>query len=267
MRYDPAGLFRSTAPYYARYRAGYPREFFAYLAERFTLDGTQRVLDLGCGTGQIALPLAPHAGHVYAIDPEPAMLGEGRRLATDRGIRNIDWISGDSYHLAELDLPEVTLATIGSAFHWMDRDQVLRDLNEVVSAGGAIVIAANGLPADQDPPPWDDIIAAIRARFLGPVRRAGSGTYLRPEGRHEDVLARSPFSRLEKAEWAWSADRDLDALIGLQFSYSYCAPAQFGDEDQRAAFEAELRQELRGRFPEGAYREQIRTEALIATRP
>ncbi len=43
----PAELFASTAPYYAKYRPGYDPKLYDLLAERFGLDGAQRVLDLG----------------------------------------------------------------------------------------------------------------------------------------------------------------------------------------------------------------------------
>lgn len=129
MRYDPNELFRSTGPYYACYRPGYPREFMDYLVTRFGLDGTQEVLDLGCGTGQIALPLAPHVARVVAVDPEPSMLIEGRHLAERRTVGNIDWIAGDSYRLVELDLPKLALVTMGASFHWMNRATVLHDLD------------------------------------------------------------------------------------------------------------------------------------------
>lgn len=59
----------------------------------------------------------------------------------------------------------------------------------------------------------------------------------------------------------------LDSLIGLQFSFSYSAPAQFDNEKQRAAFESELRETLTEQFPSGVFQEQIRTEVHIATRP
>jgi 2-polyprenyl-3-methyl-5-hydroxy-6-metoxy-1,4-benzoquinol methylase len=55
---DKRELFKDTAWYYSRYRFGYPQEFFEYIAKLFDLDSQSRVLDLGCGTGQISIPLA-----------------------------------------------------------------------------------------------------------------------------------------------------------------------------------------------------------------
>ncbi|MGH3504358.1 MAG: class I SAM-dependent methyltransferase [Nocardioidaceae bacterium] len=133
MRYRPDELFRSTAPYYARYRAGYPEEFFTYLRERFHLDGSQRVLDLGCGTGQIAVPIARDTRKVIAVDPEPAMLEEGRKVAAKQGITNVDWRVGDSYHLRNLGIGPVDLAAMGASFHWMDRDDILGAYSEGVN--------------------------------------------------------------------------------------------------------------------------------------
>ena len=266
MRYNPDELFRSTAPYYARYRPGYPREFFGYLVERFGLDGTQQVLDLGCGTGQIALPLAAHVARVYAVDPEPSMLTEGRRLAEERGIGNIDWIVGHSYKLTELDLPVLNLVTMGAAFHWMDRDTVLSELDRRIAPGGGVVVVSGGAPASQEPPPWADTITKVRTRYLGAARRAGSGTYTHPDEDHAGVLRRSAFSQVETREWDWTLDRDLDSLVGLQFSYSFSAPAQFGDEQQRAGFERDLRAALAAQNLSGVFREQIQTCALIAIR-
>ncbi|MGH4022433.1 MAG: class I SAM-dependent methyltransferase [Pseudonocardiaceae bacterium] len=267
MHYNPNELFRSTASYYARYRSGYPQEFIDHLVARFALDGTQQVLDLGCGTGQIALPLAPHVARVLAIDPEPSMLTEGQRLAKERDTANIDWIVGDSYRLSDLNLPELTLVTMGAAFHWMDRDAVLAELDQRILLDGAVVIASGGAPETQTPPPWNDTITAMRTKYLGPARRAGSSTYSHPEERHADVLRRSSFSHVDIVEWTWTLERDLDSLVGLQFSFSFSAPTQFDSEEEREAFERDLRDALTEQFPSGVFHEQIRTEALIATRP
>jgi ubiquinone/menaquinone biosynthesis C-methylase UbiE len=267
MPYKPDELFRSTATYYARYRAGYPPQLFDHLAERFHLDRTQTVLDLGCGTGQLAIPLSGHIARVIAVDPEPAMLAEAARLAGEHSADNIEWRRGDSFHLSELDLPALDLVTMGASFHWMDRDATLAALDRLIVPGGAVVIASGGAPGTKTPPPWEATITAMRTKYLGAPRRAGSGTYTHPAEGHADILRRSPFSQVDTREWSWSMDRDLDSVIGLQFSYSFSAPAQFADEQQRAAFEDELRETLTDQFPNGNFHEDIRTEALIATRP
>lgn len=263
---DPTELFASTAPYYARYRAGYPPAFFDYLIDRFGLDSTQTVLDLGCGTGQIAVPLGPHAARIFAVDPEPTMLEQARRLAAERGVTTIDWIQGDAHRLHEIDLPTLDLVTMGASFHWTDRDALMAELDTLVASGGAVVVASGGAAGKHIPPSWKEAVAAIRTRYLGPTRQTGSGTNTPPDERHADVLRRSPFGHVDTVTWTWQLPRDVDSLVGLQFTYSYSAPVQFGDEDTRLRFEHELREVLRAHIPDGVT-ETIQTEVLVATRP
>ncbi|WP_067469292.1 class I SAM-dependent methyltransferase [Nocardia amamiensis] len=264
MQYRPDELFHGAAPYYALYRPGYPPEFFAELRDRFGLNGTQHVLDLGCGTGQIAIPLAPAVATVFAVDPDPDMLKEGEQRATDS--RNIEWMRGDSYHLDALNLPPLDLVVMGKSFHWTDRAALLSDLDTRIRPQGAVVVVTGELFANAAVPPWDDVVTSVRAKYLGPRRRAGSGTYHRSEEGHYEVLVHSPFHDVDVLRWEWSIDRDVDAIIGLQFSYSYSNPAQFGSEERCAAFAAELRAALLGRYPSGVATEPLGIEVLIATR-
>jgi hypothetical protein len=113
----------------------------------------------------------------------------------------------------------------------MDRDQALRDLDQLIEPNGAVVLASGGAPGGIEPAPWLQVIADVRTRYLGPERRAGSGTYSHPKERHQDVLARSPFSNVETARWDRTVTRTLDEVIGLQFSYSYSSSAQLGAQN------------------------------------
>jgi trans-aconitate methyltransferase len=51
-------LYRGTAAFYARFRPPYPASLLEDLAARLPVSGRGRLLDLACGTGQAALPLA-----------------------------------------------------------------------------------------------------------------------------------------------------------------------------------------------------------------
>ncbi|MER6113961.1 class I SAM-dependent methyltransferase [Streptomyces hirsutus] len=259
--YTPGELFASTVPYYAAFRPRYAPEFYTLLAERFGLDGTQRTLDLGAGPGIIALDLAPLVGEVIAVDPEKGMLEEGRRLAAEHGITNITWRAGDSTTLPTLSIGPVLLTVMGAAYHWMDRDRVARDLDRIIEPGGAIVLASRGAPGDLEPAPWRQVVDEVRTRYLGPERRACS----HPKERHQDVLARSPFSRVDTARWDHTLTRTVDEVLGWVFSLSYSSPAQLGGK--KDAFEQDLRAALLAFAPSGRFDEVIHTEAVIATRP
>ncbi|NNH72937.1 class I SAM-dependent methyltransferase [Nocardia uniformis] len=264
MPYKPDDLFHGAAPYYAKFRPGYPPQFFTELRKRFGLNGTQQVLDLGCGTGQIAIPLAPAVATVFAVDPDHDMLAEGKRSAADTD--NIEWLRGDSSNLDSLNLPPLDAVIMGKSFHWTDRTALLSNLDTLIRPHGAVVVVTGELHDAAAAPPWDDVVTSLRAKYLGPRRRAGSGTYQRTEETHFDVLVRSPFHDVEILQWQWNLERDVDAIVGLQFSYSYSNPTQFGSEERCAAFADELRTALLSRYPTGVVTEPHTIEALIATR-
>jgi len=52
------GFCGEVAEFYHRYRRGYPAAVIDSLADAFALTGDDIVVDLGCGTGQLALPIA-----------------------------------------------------------------------------------------------------------------------------------------------------------------------------------------------------------------
>src|SRR5438034_6220833 len=61
-------------------RPPYPEEVFSLLARLVDPD-CRRMLDVGCGTGDIARRMAPRVEHVDAVDLSAAMIAKGKRLA------------------------------------------------------------------------------------------------------------------------------------------------------------------------------------------
>jgi ubiquinone/menaquinone biosynthesis C-methylase UbiE len=110
-------VFRGTAWYYARYRPGYPAVLIERLAVAAGLGLESRVLDIACGTGPIAVPLAALVGEVVAIDREPEMLDELRATApANVTVREADAGTVDA------SLGTFELVTIGRALHWLGGD-------------------------------------------------------------------------------------------------------------------------------------------------
>src|SRR5579859_5213014 len=88
--------------YYAQYRKRVSTEFMAQLAERLGWYGADRILDLGAGSGQLALLCAPIVAEVIAVEPEIDMAAEGEKRAHDQGVDNVRFIIASSKDLPAL---------------------------------------------------------------------------------------------------------------------------------------------------------------------
>ncbi|MEJ1976228.1 MAG: class I SAM-dependent methyltransferase [Acetobacteraceae bacterium] len=78
--------FRSAAAHYLTGRPAYAPALIARVALLCGLDGTGRLLDLGCGPGQLAAAFAAFVADVLAVDPEPEMLAVGASLAAGKAV-------------------------------------------------------------------------------------------------------------------------------------------------------------------------------------
>lgn len=126
---------RSVARSY-RNRPPYPEETIGILADLLPRD-CRRALDVGCGTGCIARPLAALVDVVDALDMSAAMLKEGRALpGGDRP--NLRWVHGAAED-APLD-PPYGLVVAAASFHWLDWDVVLPRFSRALTPDGVFAV-------------------------------------------------------------------------------------------------------------------------------
>lgn len=252
-------LFAGTAEYYARYRQDYPDAVYAELARAFQPDGSGTLLDLGTGTGQIALHLAGEFERVVALDVSQEMLAQASRVAAERGVTNIEWRWLAAENLAALDGTPLggpyRIATLGSAFHWMDQPRVLDLLADRIEPGGGVFITAlPGFIQPDNVEVGDDlarVIVQVVREYLGERRRAGSGYYGAPPRPWLDYLEESRFVDAERGWHRLDATFDLDGIVGLLFSTSFANKRILGERAE--AFEADLRRALLTLEPSGRY--------------
>ncbi|MEV0107701.1 class I SAM-dependent methyltransferase [Nocardia sp. NPDC050799] len=261
------GLFAGTAWHYARYRPSYPEALFDDLIRRFGLDGTGRILDLGCGTGQLTLPLAAHVDEAVGVDPDPEMLAEAAQRSRETGVTNVTWAQGSSADLGG-GYGRFRLVTMGRSFHWMDRGRVLALLEDMVDDSGGLIIANDSClvrPATV----WQRAIERIQARFLPadfvppvpPSGRADDDGHLT----HEEVLGRSQFRRVDRRTYEFERVWTVEQAIGYLYSTSLPLRRVLGEE--RTAFEHTVRAELLTIDSSGRFAEPVTLEVLTATRP
>lgn len=258
-----ASPFAGAAPYYDRFRAPYPQAAIDFIIESYNLGDGARALDLGCGPGTLALPLSCAVAEVVAVDPDADMIAEGRRLAALRGRRNIRWLQSRAEDISNdaipLDAEPFRVATIGQAFHWMNRDETLRRVAILTADGGGLALVNPGKRRPQES--WEPLAGQIVAEFLGPRTRHPKSNPQQPE--HEPALRRSDsFSRFTAVEFPSAITRDIHSIIGCLYSASSSARPLFGDDAGR--LEAELTRALLALNPAGVFHEHIETEVVIA---
>jgi ubiquinone/menaquinone biosynthesis C-methylase UbiE len=270
--YDPT-LFAGAAAHYRDGRPPYSPQLEAVLTEELGLDGDGRLLDGGCGPGTLTVRLAHLFEEVVGLDPDGAMLAEGRRVADERGIANIRWVQA----LAE-DLPGAApgpyrLVTFGSSLHWTDEARVVETVYDLLEPGGAlglVVHTVEGRPDPLSPGPPRIPHAEIRAlieKYLGTTRRAGQGVSEVRTHRFEAVLAQTRFGepRVMFVPGIPDLVRDSESVLAGYFSFSYSAPHLYGDRVED--FAADVRELLGASSPEGVFWDWPGdTEVVLAVR-
>lgn len=109
----------------------------AILVEACGVKPRQRVLDVGAGAGNAAIPAAVMGAVVVAIDLTPEMFDAGRRQAADRGVE-LEWVEGDAEALpfpdGEFDVVMSCLGVMFAPHHQAGADELVR----VCRPGGTI---------------------------------------------------------------------------------------------------------------------------------
>jgi trans-aconitate 2-methyltransferase len=137
------------------------------VVDRIALRGDERVLDAGCGTGQVTAYLLERLprGEVVALDGSPSMIERARaRLGEDR----VTYVTADLLDPIPIEPVDVDIST--ATFHWIpDHEALFRNLAAVLGPGGRLVAQCGGrgnianvtavLAAIGHGPGWDKVFA------------------------------------------------------------------------------------------------------------
>ncbi|MET8310409.1 class I SAM-dependent methyltransferase [Micromonospora sp. NPDC005173] len=267
-------LYAGSASHYSVGRMPYPPSLAEAVGKELGLDGTGRLLDVGCGPGSVTLLLAPLVEAAVGVDADQGMINEARRRASEVGVTNVEWRHLRAEALPA-DLGTFRVATFAQSFHWMDRPLVTRRVRDMLAPGGAWVhVGANthqGVTGDDllpyPRPPWqqiDDLVAS----YLGPVRRAGQGWL--PSGTaggEEEIMRQAGFTGPTRitVDQGMVVERGVDEIASAVFSLSSSAPHLFAD--RLPAFEADLRHLLSEAAQDGRFAERRRGIDVVIWRP
>ena len=166
------------------HRPPYPPATFSLIAGLIAA-GPRAVLDIGCGTGDIARNLAPLVDRVDAVDMSAPMIELGRTLPGGDDPR-LHWILGRAEEAA-LD-PPYALVTAGESLHWMPWGVIMPRLGAMLVSGGVLALIGRG----SAPEPWRDAMPALFGRF-------STNRDFQPYDLVDELVRRNLFTRLGEA--------------------------------------------------------------------
>jgi ubiquinone/menaquinone biosynthesis C-methylase UbiE len=125
-----------------------------------------RVLDLGCGDGTTAVPLARLGAEVVGIDIAKNLVDAGNKRAAEAGLTRLTFQEGDACNLQGVsdDSFDLTLSVFGAMFAPKPFD-VAKEMVRVTRPGGRIVMG-NWIP--NDPSSFVSQLLKISSSFTPP---------------------------------------------------------------------------------------------------
>jgi SAM-dependent methyltransferase len=142
------------------------RESGEALVKSLGITAPLRVLDLGCGDGTTAVPLARLGAEVIGIDIAKNLVDAGNKRAAEAGLNRLKFQEGDACSLQGVadHSFDLTLSVFGAMFAPRPLD-VAKEMVRVTKPGGRIVMG-NWIP--NDPTSFVSQLLKISASFTPP---------------------------------------------------------------------------------------------------
>ena len=240
--------------------AGWAAPLYAHALDAADVGPGTSVLDLGCGTGELAAAAVARGARVTGVDADPAAVDRAAAAVPDAR-----FAVGDAHDLGPVDAlggPFAVVAAMQLLTHVANPLRVLREASRVAIPGGTLVASVWGREEECDVRAFGEALAP----WLPARRSSGPPSLADPDHlRKVAWLAGLAVTGIDEVTCAFDYPDD-DALLGplLVSGIGRAAVARAG---RRAVVRA-VRDRLAGhRTPGGGYRLTNLFRVLVAQTP
>ncbi len=134
---SPAKAFNQIAAEYDRHRPTYPDALIDQACEAAGIIAGARVLEIGCGTGQLTRSLLARGLRVTALEPGDELLRIAQENLKDAG--DAEFVD-ERFEDAQLPSESYQAVFSASAIHWVDPDLSWRKIADALAPGGTLAL-------------------------------------------------------------------------------------------------------------------------------
>jgi SAM-dependent methyltransferase len=195
-------VFDQIASDYNRYRPGYSNELIDYACQIAELERGDKVIELGCGSGQLTRALVARGLHVTALEPGKQLIALAEQNVKGQG--KADFVNA-KFEDAVLPKGYYKAVFSASAFHWIDPDVSWQKTAELLVPGGVLALMQHfGLSDQRTSNDLDLQLAALKK--IAPEVAARWPHYYELDEIFDGVKMR--HENISEV-WAWLGDYDL----------------------------------------------------------
>ena len=153
-------VFDEIAPEYDRRRPSYPDELIDQACQIAGIGSGDRVLEVGCGSGQLTRGLVAQGLNVTALEPGNSLIALARQNLEGAGV--VEFVNAQ-FEDALLPREQFQAVFSASAFHWVDPEVSWRKASDVLVPGGTLALVQYfGLEEPHSKADQEAVLAAIR---------------------------------------------------------------------------------------------------------
>jgi SAM-dependent methyltransferase len=152
-------VFDEIAAEYDRHRPAYPDELIDQACRVAGIGSGDRVLEVGCGSGQLTRSLAARGLRVTALEPGTSLMSLARQNL--EGAAEVEFVNA-AFEDAQLPRERFAAVFSASAFHWADPEVSWQRAADALVRGGTLALVQYfGMEEARTKQDQDAVLAAI----------------------------------------------------------------------------------------------------------
>ncbi len=207
-------VFDNNAKAYHRYRPKCPIHIIDQLRLRTHLAPASRILEIGCGTGQLTLDLAKWQHSLVAVE-------KGSQLAAIAKVNmrpypKAEVITADFEEWMDED-QKFDLVVACQSFHWIEAQLGIQKVHHLLKPGGKFALIWH-LDTSQNTIFWKQSTPIYQSFF---PRKSGHQPLTSQASKFQSLLADSKlFGEVQRYEYPWEITYSKEDYLGLLSTFS-----------------------------------------------